>query len=389
MKVLVAHNRYRSDVPSGENVVVDAEVDALREAGVEVVTLFVDSDDVSLRSPAGLVEAALGPVYAPRGVARLRRLLRSEQPDVVHLHNVYPLLSPWVVRTSHAAGVPVVQTVHNFRHDCVSGTYFRDGRVCTECAGRAVATPALQHGCYRDSRAQSVPMVLGRTLHRDTWREVDRLLALTPFHAEFLQRLGVPPERVAVRPTSAPDPGPAAPPTSTDLLFVGRLEEQKGVRVLLDAWNRRSSTTVSRLHVVGDGPLAGLVDRAAQSDQSIVVHGLASPAEVGARIEQCGAVVLPSTWFEGLPRVLVETFARGRAAMVSDHGGLAGAVTDDLGWRVRPEPVALAAAIDEIDPAAMRAKGAAARETYLSTYSPSVTTQQLIDVYTDHAGSRR
>ena len=136
MKVLVAHNRYRSDVPSGESAVVDAEIADLRDAGVEVVPVIADSDTVALRSPRGLVEAAAGPVYAPRGVPQFRAVLERERPDIVHVHNVYPLLSPWIVRTAHEHRVPVVHTVHNFRHDCVAGTYFRDGHICTDCKGR-------------------------------------------------------------------------------------------------------------------------------------------------------------------------------------------------------------------------------------------------------------
>lgn len=389
MKVLVAHNRYRSDVPSGENVVVDAEIATLEAAGVDVVPLIAESDSVSLRSPRGLASAALGPVYAPSGVPRFRALLERERPDVVHLHNVYPLLSPWVVRTAHDHGVPVVQTVHNFRHDCVAGSYFRDGRICTDCAGRTFGTPAVAHGCYRGSRAQSVPMAIGRTVHRPTWRSVDRFLALTPFHADYLRSLDVPSERIVVRPTSAPDPGPPEPPTGADLLFVGRLDEQKGVRLLLEAWASAPNPHAATLHVVGDGPLRSLVDEAAASDPTVVAHGLLAPDQVAERLRAAGAVVIPSTWFEGLPRVLVEAMSHGRALAVSDLGGLGASVPPAAGWTFAPEAGALRVVLAAITSDTVRAKGAAARETYLSTYAPEVTTGQLLDVYQQLAGSRR
>ena len=187
-------------------------------------------------------------------------------------------------------------------------------------------------------------MAIGRTVHRGTWRSVDRFLALTPFHAEFLRSIGVDADRITVRPTSAPDPGPASPPENTDVVFAGRLEEQKGVRLLLDAW--RSA----------DHP--------------------------------AGAVVIPSTWCEGLPRVLVEAAAHGRALAVSDLGGLGPSVPDMAGWRFAPEVGALRRTLEQISLDAVRAKGAAARETYLSTYAPDVTTGQLLDVYQRLAGSR-
>jgi glycosyltransferase involved in cell wall biosynthesis len=390
MKVFVAHNRYRSDVPSGENMVVDAEIELLRAVGVDVVPVLAASDQISLRSPRGLAGAAMGPVYAPRAVPQFRAMLERERPDVVHLHNVYPLLSPWVVRVAHEQRVPVVQTIHNFRHDCVSGSYFRDGAICTDCAGTRLATPAVRHGCYRGSRLQSVPMVVGRAAHRSTWRSVDRFLALTPFHAEFLTgALGVDPGNVMVRPTSAPDPGREAvhPAPTTDVVFVGRLDEQKGVRLLLDAWRARRPSQ-ARLQIVGDGPLRAAVDAAAAADPSITVHGLLAPADVAAQMRSAGVLVIPSVSYEGLPRALVEAYAAGRAAAVSDLGGLATSVPDAVGWRFPPTVAGLVATLDSIDATMVRDKGAAARETYESTYSPTVTTQQLLDVYADLAGSR-
>jgi len=389
MKVLVAHNRYRSDVPSGENVVVDAEIADLRAAGVDVVGAITRSDDVDLSSFTGAAEAALGPVYAPRGVPAFRALLRHTRPDVVHVHNVYPLLSPWVVRAAHAQRIPVVQTIHNFRHDCVAGSYFRDGRICTACAGTFLGLPAVVHGCYRGSRLQSVPMAIGRDVHRGTWRSVDRFLALTPFHADFLRSLGVDAERVVVRPTSAPDRGEPEPAASPDVVVVGRLDEQKGVRLLLEGWRRSRNPHGARLHVVGDGPLRAEVDAAAAADPAIVVHGVLDAAGVAARIAAAGAVVIPSIGLEGLPRVLVETLSAGRALAVSDLGGLGASVPDAVGWRFRPTPDALAGTLEAISPDAARAKGRAARQTYLERYTPEVTTGRLLEVYANVAGSRR
>lgn len=386
MKVVVAHNRYRSTAPSGENAVVDAEIAELRDAGIDVVRAVRSSDDLSLRSPAGIAAATLGPVYAPRGVPAFRRLLETERPDVVHVHNVYPLLSPWIVRTAHELGLPVVQTIHNFRHDCVAGTYFRDGRICTDCSGTRFAHPAVRHGCYRDSSLQSAPMAVGRTVHRATWLSVDRFLALTPFHADFLRSLGAKNEQIVVRPTSSPDPGPVIDPPSDDVVFVGRLEVQKGVRVLLDAWSRSTARVRGgRLHLVGDGPLRREVAAAAANDSTIVAHGLLEPDDVSDKIVASGLVVLPSLWFEGLPRVLVEAIARGRAVAVSDFGGLAGALPDEACWRFTPTADGIVYVLDMMTSNHLRAKGRAARAAYESTYAPAVTLPRLLAVYREVA----
>src|SRR4051794_15577628 len=175
MRVLVAHNRYRASSPSGENQLVAAEIDLLRAGGVDVVPLLTDSDD--LTGPLGALRGAPGPIYSPSGVRGFKRLLAQTRPDVVHLHNVYPLISPYVVRVAARAGVPVVQTVHNYRHGCVNGLHLRDGHPCTDCLGTRLGLPAVRHGCYRDSRLQTVPMTIGQVVHRPTWNdEVARYL---------------------------------------------------------------------------------------------------------------------------------------------------------------------------------------------------------------------
>src|SRR2546429_8484212 len=191
MKVLVAHNRYSSAQPSGENTVVDAETAQLRAAGVEVVPCLRSSDEIGslpLRQKALL---PLGPIISPSAVKALRSVIASERPDIVHLHNPYPLISPWVVRTAQAHGLPVVQTVHNSRQVCANGLYFRDGHICHDCRGRAVPLPAVLHGCYRGPRAQSVLMATALTLHRGTWRGGDPLPSLTGAIAEDLRDFGI------------------------------------------------------------------------------------------------------------------------------------------------------------------------------------------------------
>ena len=266
MRVLVAHNFYRSSAPSGENQLVRAEVALLREGGIDVVEMFEDSDTIS-GGVAGVLRAASGPVYSPSGVRRFERLLESARPDVVHLHHVQPLISPWVVRVAGRYGVPVVQTVHNYRHGCANGLHLRDHRVCTDCVGTRLGLPAVEHGCYRDSRVQTVPVALGMVTHRRTWRKgVARYLALTPFMRDMLVTYGLPADRITVRPTWVPDPGSAGDP-GRDVLYVGRLDEAKGIDLLLDAWaqaQRRGLHPQQRLVVAGDGPLREVVSAAAE-----------------------------------------------------------------------------------------------------------------------------
>ena len=149
MRVLMVHNQYRSAMPSGENRVVEDDIQMLRGAGLDVQTFLRDSDAIANFGP--LRKAALGgsPTYSVEAVRDFRHVLRIFQPDIVHLHNPFPLISPWVIRTAKSAGIPVVQTVHNFRHSCPSSTsLFRDGTICEACVGKSFPWPGVVHGCY-------------------------------------------------------------------------------------------------------------------------------------------------------------------------------------------------------------------------------------------------
>ncbi|MGH3647794.1 MAG: glycosyltransferase family 4 protein, partial [Micromonosporaceae bacterium] len=207
MKVVIAHNRYVSAQPSGENSVVDNELGLLAEAGVEVVPFLRTSDEIATMSAGQKALLPISPLYAGTAQRQLRDLLAREKPDVLHLHNPYPLLSPWVVRTAHAAGVPVVHTVHNFRQVCVAGTYFRDGHPCYDCRGKSFGYPGILHGCYRGSRAQSAIMASTLAAHRGTWRSVDRFIALTTAMAAHLRSYGIQDSQIVVKPNCVPDPG--------------------------------------------------------------------------------------------------------------------------------------------------------------------------------------
>jgi glycosyltransferase involved in cell wall biosynthesis len=384
LRVLVAHNRYRSAAPSGENQLVAAEIDLLRSGGVDVVPMLTDSDD--LAGPLGALRGAPGPVYSPSGVRRFTRLLRQTHPDVVHVHNVYPLISPYVVRVAARAGVPVVHTVHNYRHGCVNGLHLRDGRPCTDCIGTRLGLPAVQHGCYRDSRLQTIPMTLGQDLHRRTWnRDVTRFLALTPFMRDQLVATGVPAERITVRPTWVPDPGFAGPP-GRDVLYVGRLDQAKGIDRLLDAWQSGGSRSGRTLVVAGDGPLRGRVESATR-DGSVRWLGQVPQDRVAAALAEAAYLVVPSRVFEGYPLAVAEAFARGRPVLTVSGGSVGTIVDDSTGWVTDPTPSALAAAIANIPDDATLRRGAAARAAYERHNTPEQGLDSLLRTYAAVTGA--
>jgi glycosyltransferase involved in cell wall biosynthesis len=297
---------------------------------------------------------------------------------VLHLHNPYPLISPWIVRTAHARGLPVVQTVHNYRQVCASGVYFRDGHICHDCRGRAFPLPAIRHRCYRGSAAQSAVMATALTVHRGTWRGVDRYIALTDAVAAHLREFGIPDERIVVRPNAIADPGDGGPP-GDGFLFIGRLTEEKGLRLLLDAWARQPEGALGPLRIVGDGPLRPVAEAAAEARHDIQFLGPCGTDEKWAHFRAAAVVVACSTWHDVLPTVVIEALATGRPVLGTALGGIPYLI-GDAGWTVPAEVDALAAALP-VARAGATELGSAARARYLANFTPDLAIKRLIEVY--------
>lgn len=390
MKVVIAHNRYVSSQPSGENTVVDGESRLLAEAGVEVLPFLRSSDEIPGLPASEKTLLPVSPIYARRAQRELATLLRAERPHVLHLHNPYPLLSPWVIRTAHAHRVPVVHTVHNFRQVCVAGTYFRDGHPCHDCRGRAYPLPAVRHACYRGSRAQSLVMATTLAAHRGTWHSVDRFIALTTAMAGHLRDYGIPDARVTVKPNSVPDPGRHTV-TGSGFLYVGRLSEEKGLRLLLDAWRRLpagSHGALGGLTIVGDGPLRDHVTGVAASRPDIRFLGRQDGPRVREAMRSAAALVTPSTWDEVCPMVVIEALSEARPVLVTAKGGLPYLVgassARPAGWVSDPTVDALAATLHRAGQEAASLTEVA-RQRYETTFSPDVVTSQLLAIYRDVA----
>ncbi len=383
MKIVVAHNRYSSAQPSGENIVVDAEIEQLRSAGVEVLPFLRSSDEIGELPASQKALLPISPIYAPKAQRELVALIREHDPDVLHLHNPYPLISPWIVRTAHAHGVPVVQTVHNYRQVCVNGLYFRDGRICDDCDGWRFPLPAVRHNCYRGSKAQSLVMATALTVHRGTWHSVERFVALTDAIAEYLRGYGIPDDRIVVKPNAVADPG-TPPPLGSGFLFLGRLTAEKGLDLLLDAWHRHPDGALGTLTVVGDGPLRPLVEQAAAARTDVVFTGPVDRAGVAAALTSAAVVLATSTWHDVLPTVVIEALAYGRPVLGTDLGGIPYLI-GDAGWVVPPDPAALAAALPTAVAQAAQVS-AEARARYDANFTPKVVTARLLDIYASVAG---
>jgi glycosyltransferase involved in cell wall biosynthesis len=318
MKVLVVHNRYQQR--GGEDAVVDAETRLLAANGVEVQRFDADND--AIQSVVTKIQVSLGQFGLPTAAqARFRSALSAFRPSVVHVHNWFPTLSPSLFNICYRENVPVVHTLHNYRLLCVNATLFRDGHVCEDCVGTTLRTPGVLHSCYRGSTAGSAVATGGMLTHWSlgTWnRSIDRFVALTEFARQKLIEGGLPSDKVIVKPNFVdPDPGPGEG-RGGYFLFVGRLTEEKGIRVLLDCW--KDGQDLPTLKIAGTGPLENEVRAAVGTMPNVEWLGARSSEEVLGLMADASALLCPSQWYEGMPRVVIESLAVGTPIIASSIG---------------------------------------------------------------------
>src|SRR5579871_428833 len=248
--VLSVHNFYREG--GGEDAVFASEAALLERKGHQVVRFEKHNRRIQI---GNIVSTAVDTLWSSASYTGLQSLIGAHQPEIAHFHNTFPLISPAAVYAAHRRGLPVVQTLHNYRLLCLGGTFLRDGRPCEDCLDTSAWRGAVR-GCYRNSHTGSLVVASMLELHRlrRTWIEVvDVLIALSEFSREKFIRGGLPADRVVVKPNFVdPDPGVGCGGGGY-ALFVGRLSEEKGIRTLIDAWERLSRIP---LRIVGKGPLA-------------------------------------------------------------------------------------------------------------------------------------
>lgn len=380
MKILFAHNAYQQR--GGEDMVVDAEIALLRAKGHLVVGYRRSNDDIVRVRPLGL---AVDTFWSRSTVAEVNALINQHRPDIIHTHNTFPLISPSLYWAARRAGIPVVQTLHNFRMICPQAMFLRNGQVCEDCLGH-VPWRGVVRGCYRGSRAQSVVLAGMTTSHwlLGTWRnKVTRYIALNDFCRDKFIEGGLLAEKIAVKPNFV-DWATAAtiqPDSRQGFLFVGRLSPEKGVLTLSQAVTNFGSNFLVR--VAG----TGAESRYLEGSPNVRLLGALGSDGVRAEMERAQALVMPSIWYENFPRTLVEAFACGLPVIASRLGAMAELIRDgETGLLFEPgnaEDLALKMRWAQTHPQEMVRMGRAARAEYESKYTPEINYQQLMAIYQD------
>ena len=381
MKVLLCHNYYRE--PGGEDQVFNDEKRLLEKRGVDVVCFERHS---RLTETMRSWKVARSAVWSSETYEELRALIRHEQPDVMHCTNIFPLISPAAYDAAHDEGVPVVQSLHNFRSVCANGLLMRDGAACEACIDKAIPWPAVMHGCYRDSRLASAVMAgsIGWQKTRRSQRDaVSVHVALSEFSRERFIRGGFAADRIVVKPNFVdPDPG-AGEGFGGYAVFVGRLSSEKGLDVLIEAW--RDLPHGLRLKIIGDGPLAESVSRAQDCDPRIEWLGRRSNHEILDLMGDAELLILPSICYENCPKVILEAYSRGTPVVASRLGAMAEYVRDKQTGLTFETGQAddLIQKIDLLlsDPEYLLNMRLAARAEYEKRYTAEANFRMLIEIY--------
>ncbi|MBN1545808.1 MAG: glycosyltransferase family 4 protein [Syntrophaceae bacterium] len=392
MNVVMVHNYYGSSAPSGENEVFEAECQLLQEKGEEVIKFTRHSDDIRKRGVIGTIEGGLSTPWNQFSLLRLKKMLRSKMPTILHVHNSFPLLSPSIFYSCKGTNISPVLTLHNYRTFCAAGIPMRGGKSCTECIEKRSVWPALKHGCYRNSRIATLPIAVMVELHRrlKTWeRRVDAFIALTSFQREALSNGGLPRHLVHVKPhfyPNAPEPL-ALSDRELKVVFMGRLGIEKGVHVLLKAW-KRWGNAAPLIEMIGDGPerpaLEDMVRTFGLADK-VKIIGQLPFAEAQARLARSRLLVVPSVWFEGFPMVIREALALGVPVAASNLGSMPCLVEEALTGTLfepgDPEDLLRKVAAAWAEQGRLAVWGKAARREFEQKYTADANFAILMGIY--------
>ena len=385
MKILLVHNEYQQR--GGEDVVFEQEKRILERTGHDVITYCRSNHEIEELSVVGRAGLLVRTVWASDTHRDFSALLARENPDVVHVHNTFVMISPSVYSACRERGIPIVQTLHNFRLLCPGAQLLRDGKICEECIDHSLWR-SVWHACYRDSRPATASVALMLAWHRrsGTWNElVDRYIALTEFARNKFIAAGFAPGKIVVKPNFV-DPDPGEKESAGEYaLYVGRLSREKGLRTLLDAWKRLPKSCP--LHIAGDGPQRQELEDEAQRCglSSIRFRGRLSHSETIAAMKGARFLILPSEWYEGFPMTLAESFACGTPVICSKLGAMEEIVEDDrTGLHFLPgdsEDLAQKVEWAFSHSSEMAAMGRAARREYESRYTAERAYSQLMEIY--------
>ena len=318
MRILSVHNRYL--IRGGEDVCVENEEELLKRHGHQVSSYCTSNAQIA---SLGIFRAALNTVWSRESYLNIRQLLRLKTFDILSCHNTFPLISPAAYDAAKSEGLPVIQTLHNYRLVCPNATFFRNGKVCEECSGKFLPWPAVRHDCYRDSKAATTVVAIMLSVHRAlrTYQDkVDVYIVPSEFAKQKFIENGLPADKLVVKPNFVyPDPD-VAEGRGRYALFVGRLSHEKGLSTLLTAMGKLGKKL--HLKIVGEGPLSHQLAKSIEKLSNVELLGPRSSKQVYELMGEAAFLVFPSEWYETFGRVAIEAFSKGTPVIGANIGAI-------------------------------------------------------------------
>jgi len=387
-RILQVHNRYQTS-RSGEDTVVDEEQKLLIAHGHEVRQLIVQTSEADTGGKAELLRTAANNVYSLSGRRLVRHAIEEFRPDVAHVHNTFPLLSPSVFWELRSHPIRRVATLHNYRMTCAAGTLLRQGEICERCLGRS-PLPGVKARCYKGSLPGSAAQALNQVVHRGLGtyaRCLDAMVVLTEFCRDVFVRAGMPPDKLYVKPNfvNTIDPFPPHHERKNQIVYVGRMTVPKGLARLLEAWSKLDPSD-HELVLIGDGPLREELQARFGNLRAVRWMGWQAREDAREVVRNAKWLIMPSVWYETFGLVLAEAFAVGTPVIAPDLGamaevaghGKAGLLFDHYDPASLPRVLAEAMAMA---PEGRRGLAQAGWESLHTTYSPETNYRLLMRIY--------
>lgn len=382
-KVLIVHNYYK--IPGGEDSVVENEKNMLLENGHDVVLYTRHNDEIKSKGILGKLMLPFDTIFSFKTYIEVKKRIKEENIDIVHVHNTLPLISPSVYYSAKHCKVPVIQTIHNFRLLCPAATLTRDNKICEECIEKSLIC-SIKNKCYRGSLMQSIVSAFTLGFHRliGTYNKVDGYIALTKFNKNKLMSL-VNEDKIFIKPNFVKKDNEIFKENRDNyFLFLGRIDELKGIRLLVEVWKDIDN---SKLFVLGKGPLEKDIRQYIKDNniKNIDLLGFKQKNEVMEFISNAKALIVPSQWYEGFPMTIVESLSLGVPVIAGDIGNLTMIIDDGKNGLVFKynDKKSLIDKINELqnDTELLKKISEGALESFNRSYNSVKNYELLMDIY--------
>jgi len=382
MKILLIHNCYQQR--GGEDSTFESEYNLLSKGGNDVEKILFDNKTIN--SLSDKITVGFKNVFNRESAKIIEEKITDFQPQIIHIHNFFPLISPSVFFIAKKYKVPIVITIQNYRLICSNALLYRDGHICEDCVNKIIPLNGIIHKCYRDSAMQTAAVTLMTSFHKvaGTWKnKIDKYITVAEFGRDKIlnSSLKLAEDQVVVKPNSVEDFGDGNNKREDFFVFIGRLIGDKGIETLLESLNHFNY----KIRIIGDGPLRSRIEDAAQKNKNIEYLGFRDKNFIINTLKKAKGLIFPSLWYEGLPVTIIESFSTGTPVIGSNIGAVTLQITDNYnGFHFCPgDAKDLANRIKYLSDNEQQLKHlyVNARNTYLEKYTPEKNYEQLISIY--------